>query len=141
MSSTSVKIWTLILRLYAVLLAIYGISLTVFFIYITFTGSSEEQDPDYVFLAIVPFTLIMFWVGYISARKLTYRSIKLLVALTIFFLLSTVIEIFDMFIDPLLESKSVSSAISMLLSLLVAFILYFTIVKVLSSVSITKDEK
>lgn len=141
MSLTSVKIWNLILRLYAALLAIYGVFLTIFVIYITFTASSEEQSPDYAFLAIVPFAIIMFWAGYISARKLTFSSIKILTALTILLLLSTVIEIFDLFIGPSFQSESVSSAITMLLSLPVAFILYLIIVKLLSSLSFIQEDK
>ena len=141
MPVTGTDIWNFILRLYAALLAIYGVFLAVFFIYVTFIGGPEGQDRNYVLFIIVPFALVMFLVGFISTRKLSFNTIKLLTALTIFLLFSTFIEIFDLFIGPSFESETVSSAISMLLSLPLAFILYFTIVKLLSSVSLSRRDK
>lgn len=141
MSWNGEKFWNTVVRVYASILAIYGVFLAVFFIYITYTGNSGEQGPDYIFLTIVPLALVMFLVGFISTRKITFSSIKLLTALTLFLLLSTFVEIFDLFIGPSFESAAVSSTISMLLSLPLAFILYFIIVKLLTSASHTEKDK
>ena len=129
------------LGLFAALLAIYGVLLTAFIIHVSSTDGTGGKDAHYTLILSVSLALAMFLVGYISARKLASVSIKILIALTLFFLLSTVIEVFDYFIGPSIESETIRSAVSMLLSLPIALILYFLIVKLLPSRSQKPGDK